>query len=333
MTKYIRFAAGLISSACLSFTIPSYAQEDSTCEYQLARLIESSNWPPKSASHFHLDQYPVSQDKRFKSMILPYFKSRGVMDKDLVKRLITLDLKNIDQALDAIFYPTHPSIASAFIKNLPFNIKLSSTNIEHVGRELFGPLNFYLQLLSEQSESMGLTHDLYPQGKGVTKDGNFVFPSVQVVKSLRYHDPNVKGVTIGRIYFTKNKYRAGLELFQASSLNNQQPQDISFTLQRMISLIISPEKLKTWRSLPGSNHCKLTLPEPVDHIAVMLPSKRSIYTIHQAAKHIDSPNLKLYLDKVAFNPNDKSTNTKIAVRASYSGAPFNKIIEFVHYGN
>ena len=196
----------------------------------------------------------------------------------------------------------------------------------------FGPMDVYLQILSEQAARLGLNHEKYPPGKDVTKEGNLIFPSVQVVAVFQKADPQVAGVTVGRIFFTVNDdpaTKAGLELFQSSALNNQNPQSVEATLQRQARLLMTASQ-KALLQKKGEA-CEQNVTEPVAHLAIALPSRKQVYGIHNMLVKAQSETMKLYGDQVAYNPGDNSTNTKFALKDSYPGAPFNRTIELISY--
>ncbi len=144
-----------------------------------------------------------------------------------------------------------------------------------------------------------------------------VFPSTQVVKVLQQYDPDLRGVTIGRVYFQNiadGRIRC-LELFQASSLDDQHPQKMEATLER-ISLLTDP--------------CSSSPKTPIDHLALEFSSIEEIQKIHNQIHELSSELLMPYQEKVSYNPGDGSTQTKVLLRSSTTTA-FNKIIEFVHY--
>ncbi|WP_330924081.1 hypothetical protein [Candidatus Sororendozoicomonas aggregata] len=297
------------------------------------KVVEARDWLGIApAATFNLRYYAIKQDKRYVEKVIPYFHARGVKDRSTIDHLVALDLRAIDQALTLLFARPHSEVIKRLVQNDIPGMRLEAHRIDHVGRELFGPMDVYLQILSEQSAKLGLRHDKYPPGKGVTKEGNLIFPSVQVVEVFRKTDPQVVGVTIGRIFFTVNgdpATKAGLELFQASALNNQNPQSIEATLQRQASLFMTASEMALLQKKGEASVQRL--PEPVAHLAIALPNSKQVYAIHNRLGKAQSKTMKLYGAQVAYNPGDNSTNTKFALRDNYPRAPFNRIIELISY--
>lgn len=98
--------------------------------------------------------------------------------------------------------------------------------IDHVGRKLFGPLDFYLEVLRDLAPRLGSVHQPLPPGENVTADSDAVFQSVQVVEALRQFDLDLEGVTIAKIFFADRDRPSAtgcLELFQLALRDGSAP--------------------------------------------------------------------------------------------------------------
>ncbi len=237
---------------------------------------------------------------------VPYLKARGVSDEADMANFIRQDLLHIEQALSVLFEQDSKVVLQAFLGDRFFLIENTRFEIDHVGRELYGPLSFYLPLIEESAPRLGLTCIR-----------QHVFPSTQVVKVLREQDPNLSGVSIARVYFQNNgdgKIKC-LELFQAGSSDEQSPQSIQATQERLS--LLSADKSDASFS-------------PIDHLSIEFATIEEIERIHGSIQEFASETLMPYQKEISHNPGDRSTNTKVLIRDS-AKAPFNKIIEFVHY--
>lgn len=234
-----------------------------------------------------------------------YFMARNVAE-DEVEFYIRQDLYNFSQALTILFDLNANDVLSSYLGNYFYLVEGCEAEIDHVGRELYGPIPFYLSLLTE----------VIPQ-TGLLKTKEIVFPSTQVVKSLQEFDPDVKGVTIGRVYFksiSTGKTKC-IELFQPSLQDGSFPQTIEGSNDRF--------------SLLTARNCS-SQQVPIDHLSVEVSDVEHIHRIHQLIHESTCETLQPCVQKIAFNPGDGSTFTKALIRDS-TDQPFNKIVEFVHY--
>lgn len=233
-------------------------------------------------------------------------RARGVNDELAIRAFFYEDLHRVASALSLLFECEPTSILKNLLGEYDILVKDFTPQIDHVGRELFGPISFYLPLLEQAAPHLGLT-----------KLTHLIFPSTQVVKVLQEHDPTVRGVTIGRIYFQSQDFGCvrSIELFQASLQDGTHPQDVSATKER-ISLLSASKKGSTLM--------------PIDHISIELNKIEEVQSIHSRLHELASETLKPYLKEVSHNPGDGSTQTKAAMRDSPED-PFNRIVEFVHY--
>ncbi len=237
---------------------------------------------------------------------LPYFKARGVDSEDEIEKYIGEDLFHIGQALGVLFKKDPKEVLADFLGSYLSLLDGTDYQIDHVGRELYGPLSFYLPVLEKYAHLLGL--------KCIKQQ---VFPSTQVVKVLREQDPDLSGVTIARVYFqnpSDGKIKC-VELFQASSQNERSPQNIRATEERL--------------SLLTATNSGVTF-SPIDHLSIQLLTLEEIETVHRRIQELASDTVRPYQKEISHNPGDGSVNTKVLLRDSVE-APFNKIIEFVHY--
>ena len=220
--------------------------------------------------------------------------------------MVKTDLYNLAHALSAIFAEDHEIILKAFFGPHYQLIEDKDAEIDHIGRELLGPLTFYLSLLQENSQMFGLHYV-----------SHLIFLSTQVVKNLAEEDPEIRGVTIGRIYFRHqvNETIRCLELFQTAMPDGSFPQKVEKTIERL-SITLSPDE---------KPHIT-----PIDHLAIRFGHPDDIKNIHEKIIQAQSEIVRPYQMKVSYNPSDQSTNTKVLFRDSNRSA-FNKIVEFISY--
>jgi hypothetical protein len=253
-----------------------------------------------------LTQFAFKSLPEYQTLLVPYLIARGVDDEAIMETLVREDLFHIAQAFSVLFEQNPVIVLNNLLGEHITLIEGYHAQIDHVGRELFGPLSFYLSLLKQIAPNLRfiLIRDI-------------VFPSTQVVKVLQKHDPHLQGVTIGRVYLQDSelKQKKCIELFQASTLDEKNPQRIEATRQRL-SLLTR-----------GSDTSMVT---PIDHLSIELSSIEEVHCVHNRIRERASDTLRLNQMEVSHNPGDGSTQTKALIRSSPEG-PFNKIIEFVHY--
>jgi hypothetical protein len=237
--------------------------------------------------------------------LVSYLSDRGVSEED-ANYFFEMDKKHLAHALSLVFEQDSNLILA---EQMGVHIALLDDleiKIDHVGREIYGPLSFYIPLLKEIAPQLGLINTR-----------NIVFPSTQVVKVLQVFDPTLKGVTVGRLYFQSldNGDTRCIELFQASTKDDKNPQSIGCTTERFSLLISSKSDSKQ---------------SPIEHLSVEVQTSEEVYRIHKRIHALACDTLFPYQQAVSYNPGDGSTNTKALMRAT-PDAPFNRIVEFVHY--
>ncbi len=244
----------------------------------------------------------------YQEQLVPYLMARGVQDEGVMENLVREDLFHMGHAFTVLFEEEPTQVLHALLGEHFFLMDGINAQIDHVGRELLGPLSFYLPLLDRIAPELGLIH---------LRD--LVFPSTQVVKVLQQYDPSLRGVTIGRVYFqSSDSGKIGcLELFQASAQDEKTPQCIEAT----------EERLQLLTSFTGNSKVI-----PIDHLSIELNDVEEVYRIHERIHKLASDTLTPNQKEVSYNPGDGSTQTK-AVMRDFFEAPFNKIVEFVHYSH
>lgn len=279
-----------------------------TAYYNSPLIAEEQKWLGCATSNRFLPLIDLSAQnlRGYEEQLVPYLRARGVNDETVMNALFHEDLFHIAHALSILFEQDSTAILKNFLGDHFVLIEDCNTQIDHVGRELYGPISFYFSLLEQIAPQLGLN-----------KLKHLIFPSMQVVKVLQEQDPNVKGVTIGRIYFQSddNGNIRCLELFQASLQNGECPQDIAATQERL-SLLTSSKNTSVLA--------------PIDHLSIELSTVEDVQRIHNRIQQLSSETLKPYQKEISHNSGDGSTQTKAIMRDS-NEAPFNKIVEFVHY--
>lgn len=242
----------------------------------------------------------------YQEHLVPYLMKRGVSNDVSMETLVREDLFHLAHALSVLFEKETKKILQNMLGNYIFLIEGYRLQIDHIGRELFGPLSFYLPLLKRMAPQLGLIY---------LKD--LVFPSTQVLKKLQQHDSSLQGVTIGRAYFQNinNGIIKCLELFQASFKDGKFPQNIEATKDRLSLLTKSQSN---------------SLITPIDHLSLELNTIEEVEFIHNRIHDSSSETLLPYHEKISYNPGDGSTQTKALMRHSKT-ACLNRIIEFVYY--
>lgn len=260
----------------------------------------------------------------FGSVVVPYMNQRGVEDEEAIEDYARIDLAHLAQAFTILFAADHNQILSSMMPDHLYQVIHDvRPTIDHVGREIFGPIDFYLSILHDLADDLGIVHDPLSAGPNVTERGDMVFGSVQVVEALHQFDPDLQGVTIGRTAFTSAadpSHTCCVELFQPSLRDNSAPQPYGRTLERMSNL-----HAESNRAGDG-----LSLEPPICHISIRAPRVETVYELHEVAKSDATGMVMPYVENVAVNPADGSTNTKISIRHSVDNPVYNQIIEIVH---
>lgn len=243
-----------------------------------------------------------------------------------MEHYVRLDLAHLAQGLTIVFDSDHDAILASMMPwHLYDIIQDVKPVIDHVGRELFGPLDFYLELLDRYAAAVGLVHVALPPGPNVTEKGDAVFQSVQVVEALRQFDPDLEGVTIGKICFSavdEPQTTGCLELFQPALRDGLAPQCHRHTVERM-------HNLHSDKATEGPV-TDLSLQPPVCHLSIEAADVATVFELHEVAQRDTSGMLMPYVDRVVENTGDGSTNTKISIRSRPDSPVYNKIIEIVH---
>lgn len=257
--------------------------------------------------HFlFLTRLSLQSVPEYQEQLVPYLMKRGIFDAIEMEILVRQDLFHIAHAFSVLFEQDSLILLQNMMGVYFSLMKGYRVHIDHVGRELYGPLSFYLPVLKRMAPKLGLIHL-----------NDVQFPSTQVVKILQQQDPFLQGVTIARSYFQNvdhGKIRC-LELFQTSLQDGLLPQKIETSKERL-SLLTEP-----------CSHSMLT---PIDHLSLELNTVEDVQCIHDRIYDLSSETLMPYQEKISYNPEDGSTQTKVLMRNSRATS-FNKIIEFVYY--
>ncbi len=310
---------------------------------------------PQTSSKDMNEWLDVSVDARFQPLInydfqhrpdynlkvIPYLKDRGIVGRIKVEMFVKVDLYNLAHALTILFARDQSIILQQIMPPHLFRVLQDvESEIDHVGRELFGPLDFYLDILREQAERLKLNHIVLPEGKNVSEHGDIVFQSVQVVQALQHFDKHLKGVTIAKSYF-KDKQEGStgcFELFQVALRDNSFPQDYRFTLARMANLYANANSKGIYKKIEDdiNKDCifedgNIPVFTPVCHISIRANDVQTVHDFHKTAKDDKTGMIILYLDKVSTNPGDGSINTKIAIGSDLGIPLYNKIIEVAYF--
>ncbi|HEY8155311.1 MAG TPA: hypothetical protein VII72_14385 [Myxococcota bacterium] len=182
-----------------------------------------------------------------------------------------------------------PALAPALQSDLP--------QLDHVGLEVFGELDWYLRVLADWSKTGAFE-----------LRGYRIFPSVQVRKVLAY-DPQLADVRIARVYLEGPARTLNLEIFEVT-------QHWLYTAARQRATFAAEDPREGGPLVP------------VGHLALAVESWKTVEAVHcglaeaRLREEISTP----YGDEISYNPGDASINTKFRAR----GGP---IIELVSYGH
>ena len=244
-----------------------------------------------------LAQFSIHSLSEYQDRLVPYLKARGVQDEAVKESYAQRDLLQLADALNLYFEQDSTLVLQEFMGEHFSLIERSHYPIDHIGRELFGPLSFYLPLLKQTTPKLGLIYL-----------GELLFPSRSVVKALQKYDSTLQGVTIGRVYFEsmKNGKKGCLELFQPSPKEEAGPQSIEWSERRR-----------------GGE-------DTIDHLSIRLNRVEEVLNLHQRIYELKSETILPVMREVSYNSSDGSLHTKALIKNARS-SPSNKIIEFVHY--
>ncbi|MEE9452410.1 MAG: hypothetical protein V3V61_06635 [Gammaproteobacteria bacterium] len=266
-----------------------------------------------SNNFLHLLNYPIEQHKDYSSKVIPYFKTnRGLSDEGIIKAKVKTDLERLTNALKKL---TDQQAQHTLQQQLGqgFYTALSNTKIpltfDHIGIEIYGPVEFYLNILTSISADIGLTHAPLPPNSH-TADGNLLFTSTQVAKIIQAYDPTLQTVTIGKIFWWINNKQVALEIFSAE-------QSVEFTDIRLDPVTTSAYF------------------KPIDHVAFHVNKYKQLTTIQHLVKEGDFHQIQLYEPSLSYNPSDTSYNIKLIYFPASVNAlvPISSLVtEFIYQG-
>jgi len=218
--------------------------------------------------------------------------------RSLARELVDLDLRAIAHASSFLLSDGAEQTARALLpRALSPALASDLPQLDHLGLEVFGQLEWYLGVLAAWADAGALK-----------LRGYRIFPSVQVRKVLAY-DPQLADVRIARVYFEGAARTLNLEIFEAT-------QHWLHTAARQRA---------TFGADSGRDEGPLV---PVGHLALAVESGKTVEAVHGGLaeaclrEEITTP----YGEEISFNPGDASINTKFRTR----GGP---IIELVSYGH
>ena len=331
---------GALLLACIVYSA-SAAQPHSRADVA-AIVMGTKSWLTVQASprFAPLINYDFVSDPSYMKTVVPYLEARGIDNSDEQIRRVSADLYNLGQALTVMFEANAEAILSAVLPaDFMSLFDPQDRAIDHVGRELFGPLPFYLGIMQSTAPQLSLTHVALSAAEYVTPSGDLVFPSTGVIKDLREVDPALSGVTVARIYFREAPRATArcVELFQAATLAGEDPQQDSYMLARMANLYASQDAtlykqidVQRREGFVGLNGA-IPLVSPLSHIALQVADIDAVYAAQRYAEQDDSGWVRPYIDKVSFNPADGSSNAKLLIRSPGKLPLYNTIVEIVHY--
>ena len=216
----------------------------------------------------------------------------------LARTLVDLDLRAIAHASSFLLSEGAEETARALLPpELKPAVEADEPQLDHLGLEVFGQLEWYLEVLAGWAATGALK-----------LRGYRIFPSVQVRRVLAY-DPRLADVRIARVYLEGPSRTVNLEIFEAT-------QHWLYTAARHRATF-APEA--------GDDGGP---PVPVGHLALAVESWKTVEAVHCGLAEaclretLSTP----YGDEISFNPGDTSINTKFRAR----GGP---IIELVSYGD
>jgi hypothetical protein len=215
----------------------------------------------------------------------------------MARTLVELDLRAIAHASSFLLSEEAEEIARALLPTeLKPAVEADEPQLDHLGLEVFGQLEWYLGVLAGWAEAGALK-----------LCGYRIFPSVQVRRALAY-DPRLADVRIARVYLEGPSRTVNLEILEAT-------QHWLYTAARHRATF-APE---------GGDEGGP--PVPVGHLALAVENRKTVEAVHCGLAEaclreiLSTP----YGDEISFNPGDGSINTKFRAR----GGP---IIELVSYG-
>jgi hypothetical protein len=231
------------------------------------------------------------------------FSERGITNPAdqqwLIPLLLDADVACMSHALTALLSMSDEDAGRLMPARIREITDSSGVIFDHIGVEVFGKLEWYIELFDRAYAPMGIN---------VVRE--HIFPSVQVRKALEY-DTDLVDVRIARIYFSHGDTNVNLEVFEAT-------QSWNFIALRQASLyahLIKPAtRAQAFSAFTRTVNGAL---EPVGHVAFRVPDAGIVESIQAAlleeSQHESFPAMRPYVDQVFFNPADRSTNTKFVV--------------------
>jgi hypothetical protein len=235
---------------------------------------------------------------------------------ELSAGFIEADVRSVFHSLSALMLAELVELAHPII---PSFIAQEHTKVDHVGLEIFGKLEWYIELIERVKDELPLEYLRY-----------LIFPSVQVRRSLS-SDPNLGDVRIARIYFRQDGREFNLELFEVE-------QAWQFPASRQMHLLgemtTSRERVTLWTQQRAHGE----LPLPVSHVAFLIPQWREMERLHYAlveAAEQPGAQFTMFSRELVFNPGDMSANTKVILQTEGADGMRlrNRILELVFYGD
>jgi hypothetical protein len=284
------------------------------------RAVPEGDWlgvsPDPMAEAAFAAQLPALLDDE---AVVASLVDRGMMP-DLTREAAAADLRRLAHAFTVLTTADRSSVLSSVLpaRLLPLISRIDA-RIDHVGREVAAPVLPLVAAWRRATDILDLEH--LPQRRdSATAEGDLVFPSVQVVKTLRRDDPNVQAVTIGRSFVRPDAGAAALsiELFYVGEVHGGAAQHLSAMDRRIDGLSHAPFRLTAPRP-------------PICHLSLEVADRASLCHIHEIGQRDRSGLVFPYDDEVSVNPGDGSHNTKLAVRRRRTpSAPVN-VLEFAFF--
>jgi hypothetical protein len=234
------------------------------------------------------------------------------------KCILDADVRCIAHALSALLSLSTDATRDLIPGQIREVIGGQSVQFDHIGIEIFGRLEWYIELFDQAYAPLGINvvHD-------------HIFPSVQVRQALAY-DENLKDVRIGRIYFAHGDVEVNLEVFEAT----QSWRYIALRQAALYAHLRKAEKLDgAFSRLLRNAGVEL---EPVGHVAFRVPGAETVEAIQNVLlreQKVPESGIRPYVQQVFFNPSDGSTNTKFVVATDLGSrlSVDSQIIEIVSY--
>lgn len=233
--------------------------------------------------------------------------------------LLSLDLRCLCHALDSLRSLTGFEVRRVIPLLVRDALPKGTFDIDHIGVEVFGRLDWYLEALRPHYRQLGFEYLR-----------EHIFPSVQVRKALS-DDPKLGDVRIARVFLQMHNRVVNLEIFEVE----QAWQYTAWRQFHLFSHLARPGmRLNVWTRHKN----RVELPCPVGHIAVRVQGWQTVADLHRKLARVAaqprSP-IVLYSDSLDFNPGDMSANTKLISPALAGDGTLlrNRIMEVLSYGD